>query len=247
MTFESLQAHEEYVLPYLAHDYRRKSLERLVQGYVTGKKVLDVRCLTGQLAVDLALKGFEVTALDAHVKGVEISNAHARAQGLGKDIARFYDLEHLLEQVGSERFDTVLCLDTLHHVHHDEALLEQIAQVLVDGGRLIVATSAFPFLRGYRDRMLGHVRRYSRRDIRELLARHGFEITFMHYWNFLGLAPYVLIERVANVQIPEKVRYRREGSILDRLLRWWYFTFENRLPFPIGLTHFIVAHKHGSP
>ena len=189
MTFESLQAHEAYVLPYLAHDYRRKSLERLVQRYVTGKRVLDVRCLTGQLAVDLALKGFDVTGLDAHVKGVESSNALARARGLTRDIARFYDLEHLVEQVNGQQFDTVICLDTLHHVPHDEHLLAQIAHVLVDGGQLLVATSAFPFLHRHRDKMLGHVRRYSRSGIRDILTRHSFEIRFMHYWNFMGLVP----------------------------------------------------------
>ena len=243
MTFESLQAHEAFVLAYLQRDYRRKNLERLVQEYVTGRRVLDVRCLTGHLAVDLARKGFEVTALDAHVKGVELSNRHAREQGLPGEIARLWDLEHLLEAVGVERFDTVICLDTLNHVDHDELLLAQIASVLVDGGRLILAVPAHPALYGPRDRWLGHRRRYTRRGIQERLDRQGLSIRVHRYWNVLGLLPYLVIERVMKRQIPERLRYGRAGSLPHRLLRWWYGTIENRLRFPTGLSHVIVAQK----
>ncbi len=243
MTLETLQVHEAYVLPYLQHDYRRKSLERLVQDYVTGKKILDIRCLTGQLAVDLILKGFSVTGLDAHPKGVELANRHARKHGINRDIARLWDLAHLLEAVGAERFDAVICLDVLNHVEDDAQAIRQVAQVLVDGGRVVIAAPAFPSLYGKRDRMLGHQRRYTQRGIRELLERHGLQIHYRRYWNLLGLLPYILVERILNTEIPERLRYGRHGSLPNRLLRWWYMTIENRVPFPIGLTHFVVAEK----
>ncbi len=247
MTLQSLQGHEAYVLPYLRQDYRRKSLERIVQDHVTGKKILDIRCLTGQLAVDLILKGFNVTGLDAHPKGVELANRHAREHGINRDIARLWDLAHLLEAVGDARFDTVICLDTLNHVEDDARVIKQIAQVLVDGGRVVIAAPAFPSLYGKRDRMLGHQRRYTQRGIRELLERHGLTIHYRRYWNTLGFLPYVLIERVLNTETPERLRYGWSGSLPNRLLRWWYMTVENRVPFPIGLTHFVVAQKPASP
>lgn len=243
MTLESLQMHEAYVLPYLQRDYRRKNLERLVQRHVTGTRVIDIRCLTGHLAVDLALRGCDVTGLDGHERGVELANRHAREQGLQKDIARLWDLEHLLKAVGGARFETAICLDTLNHVENDEPIVAQLAQVLVEGGQLIVAAPAFPSLRRHRDRMLGHMRRYTRRGICRLLERHGFTIQTMRYWNFLGLLPYFLIERVANREIPERLRYGRQGSLPNRMLHWWYRMVENRLLFPVGLTLFIVAHK----
>ncbi len=243
MTLKSLQVHEEWALGYLPYDYRRKSLEKLVQKYVTGNKVLDVRCLTGHLAVDLMLRGFDVTGLDGHVNGVAMSNDYARSKGIQREFARIWDLTHLREAVDGKRFDTVICLDTLNHAEDDTGIIRQIGEVLVPGGRLIVAAPAFPSLHRQRDRSLGHVRRYSRKAIYELLERCGFKIRFWHYWNSLGLLPYFLIERVAKTQIPERLRYGRKNSAFRRIMWWWYFTVENRLPFPVGLTHFIVAQK----
>lgn len=249
MTLQTLQDHEARTLRYFGDDYRRKSLEQLVHSYVTGQRVLDLRCLTGHLAVELALEGREVVALDGYAEGAAMTNALARRRGLGRDIARVWDLAHLIAAVDGQHFDTVLCLDTLNHVTDDEAAVAAIAQVLSGGGRLILSAPAFPALHGKRDEALGHLRRYTKSRLSRLLEHGGFQIQMMRYWNFAALPAYVLIEKLLRRKLPEGLRYGRSklfGSLPNHVLRWWYTTVENRLLFPCGLTWFVIAHRRAT-
>jgi 2-polyprenyl-3-methyl-5-hydroxy-6-metoxy-1,4-benzoquinol methylase len=247
MTVQSMQWHEAVTLRHTATDYRRRGLLALVRPYLTGPRVLDMRCLTGQLAVDLAARGFEVTGLDAFRPAAAVTNAQARRRGVEAEIARAWDLADLRSAVNGSRFDCVVCLDVLNHVADDEAMVAQIAQVLSPGGRLILAVPAFPGLLGKRDRTLGHLRRYTRAGLTALLARHGLAVRHLRYWNFIALPPYVLIERLLGGCIPDGLRYRppeRAHSWPSRLLGWWYEAVESRVRFPCGLSLFVVAHKH---
>lgn len=165
-------------------DFRRQSLVQLAKRYVCGPRALDMRCITGTLAVELAVAG--------------------------------------------------------------EDMMGDIAQTLKSGGRLILNAPAFPALLGKRDRSPGHLRRYTRRALASLLKQAGLRIRLMRYWNFAALAPYVVIEKVLSSQVPEPIRYGYWpfiGSLPNRALRWWYVHIENRLPFPAGLSLFVIAHK----
>jgi len=246
MTWQTLQEHEAHYLSFFRDDYRRKSLERLVRRFVMGHRVLDVRCLTGQLAVDLALAGLEVTGLDALPEAVAEANAYARRRGVPGELVKEWDLEHLTPAVDGHRFDTALCLDTINHVKDDNVLMGQLAQVLTHGGRLVITAPAFPSLHGKRDHALGHLRRYTRGQFRALIERHGFEVELLRPWNFAALPLYALIEGALRREVSEDLRHGRRGPInrvRNRLLRWWYTGVENRLWFPLGLTWFVVAKK----
>jgi len=249
MTWQTLQEHEAHYLPFFQDDYRRKSLERLAQRFVTGRRVLEVRCLTGHLAVELAQRGFEVTALDGLSEAVSSANAYGRSRGLTYDITRPWDLEHLTEAVAGAQFDTVICLDTLPHVPDDKAFLKQLHQVVAPGGRLILNGPAFPGLHGRRDAALGHLRRYTRGSFRALVASHGFELEVLRWWNFTGLPLYALLEGLLRVEVKEGLRHGRRGAVnrvTSRLLRSWYLAVENHVRFPLGLSLLAVARRTGT-
>lgn len=245
MTIDTMRWHEAVNVHY-DRDFRRQSLVRLAKRHVTGRRVLDMRCITGSLAVALALEGREVTALDGYAGSVETTNALARARGLSKDLARLWDFTDLVRHVGPGRFDTVLCLDVLNHVEDDERAVAEIAQVLTERGRIIVAAPAFPALLGKRDRSLGHLRRYTKDGLRGLLERHGLEVQSLRFWNFTALPIYALIERGMRARISDGFRYgweERLGVLPNRALSWWYTAVENRVALPWGLSLFAVAQK----
>ena len=174
------------------------------------------------------------------------ANAHGRSRGLTRDITRFWDVNHLTEAIGGARFDTVLCLDTLQHTDDPDALLPQVRQAIVPGGRLIINAPAFPSLHGKRDAVLGHLRRYTQGQFRALIERNGFRIERLRWWNFTGLPLYWLLEGVLKVEVKESLRHGRRGPlnrILNPLLRVWFETVENRVPFPCGLTLIAVARR----
>ncbi len=245
MTIETMRRHESVNLHY-DQDFRRRSLVQLTLPHVIGPRVLDMRCLTGSLAVELALAGMDVTALGGHEQSVARTNAFARSRGITRPIAQVWDLTRLTQQVGVNRFDSVVCLDVLNHVRDDEEAMAEIAQVLVDGGQLIVAAPAFPGLLGKRDRSLGHLRRYTKAGLKMLLERHGFSVTTIRFWNITAFPLYALVERGLKSRISDEFRYGwwgRVGSLPNRVLTAWYAVVENHIAPPFGLTLFAIARK----
>jgi SAM-dependent methyltransferase len=228
------------------HDFRRQGLVRLARRYVLGPRVLDMRCITGALAIDLAARGMDVTALDGYEGAVATTNARAKRAGLRKPLAQLWDLTGLKRRMGAKRFETVVCLDVLNHVRDDAETVAEISQVMAARGRLIVAAPAFPTLLGRRDKSLGHLRRYTRTELRLLLECHGLVVDRMRYWNATAFPVYALMERAFKQRISDNTRYGvwgKMGSLPNQFLTWWYTAVENHVSPPFGLTHFVIARK----
>ncbi|MCH7946160.1 MAG: class I SAM-dependent methyltransferase [Armatimonadetes bacterium] len=96
--------------------------------------------------------------------------------------------------VQSGTIDVVVSLDTLEHVADDEAAVSEIARVLRPGSVLVLNVPAFKWLWGPHDVALMHYRRYTKRQIRDLLERHGFKLEKLSYSVFL-LFPMVILVR----------------------------------------------------
>ncbi len=99
---------------------------------------------------------------------------------------------------------------------------------------------------GLRDQSLGHLRRYTKQSIRELLERNGLTVESIRFWNFAALPVYFLVEKVLRRRMSDGLRYGRGkvvGSLPNRLLGWWYAGVENLLLFPCGLSFFIIARR----
>lgn len=249
MTLQTLREHEGQVLDMYKTDYRRLNLEELALRYVERGPVLDSRTFSGTLAVELAARGFEVVGLDGHERAVQIANERARSRGVERPIVELWDLEGLVERVGKNRFETVLCLDLLSHVRDDRETMDEISTTLIDGGRLILMAPAHPGLHGKRDESLGHLRRYSKDGLQKLLEDSAFRVDSMRYWSFAGLPLYFFFEKILKKGVSQELRCVNLGflgSLPNTFLTWWYAAVENRLILPWGLSLFVIAHKDSS-
>lgn len=64
-------------------------------------------------------------------------------------------------------YDTILYIDVLEHIEHDQQEMEAAYQQLAPGGHVIVLSPAHQFLFTTFDEGLGHFRRYSRQTLRD--------------------------------------------------------------------------------
>ncbi|WP_368744595.1 class I SAM-dependent methyltransferase [Desertibaculum subflavum] len=104
-------------------------------GEVGGRRVLDVGCGDGALAVDLLRRGAEVTGID--VSSAMIEAAKRRAAGLRGDIAfEIADARKLPFPDAS--FDVVTAITILCFIEDAQPVFREIARVLRPGGRLVI-------------------------------------------------------------------------------------------------------------
>jgi len=97
-----------------------------------------------------------------------------------------------------ERWDVAFLLDVVEHLPDHLEVLGQVRQILRPGGLALVTAPALNVFWSHNDELVGHVRRYSRRDLRALADNCTMELRWSRYFMFL-LSPLVLLHRLRNV------------------------------------------------
>lgn len=145
--------------------------------------------------------------------------------------------------------DLLLMMDVLEHVEDDLGLLNSYVSKIPVGAHVLVTMPAFKFLWSGHDEFLGHYRRYSLKQVVELLENAGLELEQKCY--FFGL----VFPLVATARLMGGLRRKRDDvphsdlkkhnaftNGLLRLICWLelpWFRF-NRLA---GLSVFCLARK----
>ncbi len=91
-----------------------------------------------------------------------------------------------LDAVPDGSIDVVYTLNVLEHIADDRAVLVAVRKKLKAGGRLLVYVPAFALLFSDMDRLVGHERRYSLRELKEKLETAGFRIELARHADAIG-------------------------------------------------------------
>jgi 2-polyprenyl-3-methyl-5-hydroxy-6-metoxy-1,4-benzoquinol methylase len=84
-------------------------------GQISGLRVLDLACLEGMYAIEFALRGAEVVAIEGREANLEKARFAARVLGLGGIDFQLGDVRDLSRERHGV-FDVVLCLGILYHL-----------------------------------------------------------------------------------------------------------------------------------
>jgi 2-polyprenyl-3-methyl-5-hydroxy-6-metoxy-1,4-benzoquinol methylase len=147
-------------------------------------RTMDAGSGNGVFAAYAATRGNTVVACSFAESEQAETRRRMRVLDLSQVDVRVLDLREL-EQHASElgTFDQILCLETLEHIVADQQVVEQLAQLLSPGGRLIVSVPFAEHRPLYLETLSqvedgGHVRwGYSEARLRELLVAAGLEPT----------------------------------------------------------------------
>ena len=91
-----------------------------------------------------------------------------------------------LEQIPGESIDLAYSFNVLEHIEDDAAALSGLHRVLKPGGRLLLYVPAFMVLYSAMDRRIGHVRRYTKSTLIDVVRGAGFTIDEIRYADSLG-------------------------------------------------------------
>lgn len=83
------------------------------------------------------------------------------------------------------QFDTILYIDVLEHIEHDEDEMRTAAERLLPGGRIIVLAPAWQHLFSDFDRSIGHHRRYSKASLARFQIA-GLQLEAAFYLDAMG-------------------------------------------------------------
>jgi 2-polyprenyl-6-hydroxyphenyl methylase/3-demethylubiquinone-9 3-methyltransferase len=106
-------------------------------GPLEGLSILDIGCGAGLLSEPLSRLGADVTGLDPAAASIGVAQAHARATG-----AELTYRTGTVEDLARERakFDVVLAMEVVEHVHDVAAFVARAASLVRPGGLFALST-----------------------------------------------------------------------------------------------------------
>jgi SAM-dependent methyltransferase len=161
-------------------------------GIEDGFRVLDFGCYDGYLVRRLrALNKVRGVGIDISPRAIALARQAAEQEGL--DGLEFIVTDGANLPFPNDSFDVVICSEILEHVPDLDAVLAEIARVLVKGGRLYATMpnslsdvwQPFHALCRRVDLVEGHLRRMTRTEFIAALQRHGLQPTRVRYRGFV--------------------------------------------------------------
>ncbi|MCH8305376.1 MAG: class I SAM-dependent methyltransferase [Candidatus Marinimicrobia bacterium] len=220
---------------------RRALVNRLLAKYIGNgtKRLLDIGCGTGIMVEILSAQGHKVVGLDLLPQGLR-STRHKVPHSMLIQA----DLSIQLP-LSDKVFDVVIVLDVLEHVD-DESLLEEVNRVLNPGGIILLTVPAFPWLWSFRDEDAGHLRRYTRKSIHDLMSKSDLQIIETRYYQFF-LFPFIAMTRLIGRKRKEMRDFEEQPIwVINKALSWinrlevWLSDY---IPLPYGSSMAIVCQK----
>jgi SAM-dependent methyltransferase len=198
-----------------------------------GRRVLDAGAGVGTFSALAVAAGADVVAMEPEPEFARILRERFA------DAEQVHVVEGTVAAVDSSGFDSVICFNVLEHIEDDGVTLQAFWERLVPGGRLFLLVPAHPRLYGGYDRAAGHIRRYAKRPLSELIARAGFEIEMLRHVNPVGALGWLVRVRLHSSSDWPSGSF----ATFDRLVP--IVRPLDRLRLPFGLSLWAIARRTG--
>ena len=133
-----------------------------------------------------------------------------------------FDVYESLNQV-QVSFDLVYSSNVLEHILDDVKTIREIYSALNQGGTLFIYVPAHQFLYSQLDEQVGHLRRYSKKDLQNKIASAGFQIQKIEYHDTLGFIASIALKVFGvnkKIGLGSTLSYRIYDTVIFPISKW---------------------------
>jgi SAM-dependent methyltransferase len=139
-------------------------------------------------------------------------------QRLRENLAPYRDRMAVVDDLGCltpASFDYLFAFEVLEHIDDDEAALQDWTRYLRPNGRIMLTVPAHARKYGKSDEVVGHIRRYERHELMELLTATGYSDIHLSNYGF----PLTSVTRMVSNLLVAREREHLNLSPVERSLR----------------------------
>lgn len=206
-----------------------------------GHSILEIGAGVGNITTLLKEKqGRHVYATD--VSPIYLEYLHNLFRDTPNVTVLYHDASQIFTPTpGMPKIDSIVCINVLEHIEDDVSALKAMHASLPMGGYLHLLVPSHTWLYGTIDRAIGHIRRYSHRELQNKIIQVGFVPIRFKAFNPVGIIGWLLQGKVL------------KRTFLDPLQTQWFdqmVPLIRHLPFQvnkhIGLSWVLTALKQDS-
>lgn len=178
------------------------------------RKIIDIGSGDAFIAGSVA-EAFPSTSVTA----VDINYSHEIIHRLNKQQPNL-ELKQTLEDVSNaEPIDAVLLMDVLEHLANPGEMLQSIRSKAVhEKTNFFITVPAFQSLFTEHDEILGHYKRYNRKQLKQLVTSNGFRVVHSGYF-YCSLLPVRTIQKWTKADFNENGLFNwKQGKFITNLI-----------------------------
>ncbi|NPD45555.1 MULTISPECIES: bifunctional 2-polyprenyl-6-hydroxyphenol methylase/3-demethylubiquinol 3-O-methyltransferase UbiG [unclassified Lentimicrobium] len=107
-----------------------------------------------------------------------------------------------------EKFDIIILFDVIEHIEDEKYFIESALAHLKKGGKLIINVPAHQWLYSRYDKIVGHLKRYNKKDINAIVNQIDGSSVNHKYWGF-SLIPLLLVRKLYLV-------FQKEENVISK-------------------------------
>jgi glycosyltransferase involved in cell wall biosynthesis len=134
-----------------------------------------------------------------------------------------------------EKFDSAVCVNVLETVEHPERVLASLHGCLKPGGNIVVLVPQGRGLFGSLDQAMGHKRRFTAAEMRQLLEKSGFKVEQLRQLNKVGAVSWWIYGKILHRKKIAKVALK----LFDKTV-WIWRRVDGLMPWR-GLSLIVIA------
>jgi SAM-dependent methyltransferase len=192
--------------------------------------------------------GGTVQILAKHGKVLNIDQSAEAVRLMQENGFEAYQMDGKRTPLGDGQFHLVAALDVLEHIQEDAVALQEWRRVLKPGGHVVLTVPAYQWLWSGHDVSLGHCRRYTARQLRQIVRDAGFEVSKCSYaitFSFFLIVAFRFYQKLFRPDA-QTSSYVKLPAILNSffiaLLRIEAFLLAN-FRFPFGTSILVIGRK----
>jgi 2-polyprenyl-3-methyl-5-hydroxy-6-metoxy-1,4-benzoquinol methylase len=228
------------------YQHRNNMITAAVSNYISSNDIVyDMGGGNGVVTKALINKGYNCVLIEALPQAIDI----AKARGID------HAVQSTIQDFNGTSLPTVLLLDVLEHIDNDESMLQQLFNQINSKGYLIITVPAFNHLTTDVDKDIGHFRRYTLKNLNDLLQKQGFVVKQKTYFFSLLYFPTLILrvlkyklgiqskDRTSRRQQEHLSNYKWLNNFIQKLFHWEVVLFNKKISIPLGTSCLVVAYK----
>jgi SAM-dependent methyltransferase len=227
--------------------HRNRVIAEVFHQFLPKGWVADIGGGNGFVAQALQQLGYEMVLIEPGEDGIKLAQERGIHPIIGSTLE---DAEFKPNSIPAAGL-----FDTLEHISNDSELLKDLFENLEPGGRLYITVPAYKALRSIEDDFVGHIHRYSQKELIHKIQQSGFAVDYCSYF-FMSLIFPIFVLR----SIPYRLGLIRKfdenwfmqqlnpkSQFLDRivnsLINWELKWIAGKRTIGFGASLIVAAHK----
>lgn len=136
-------------------------------------------------------------------------------------------------------FDTIILIHVLEHIENDRKALTHLHALLSPAGRVLIEVPAMESLFSVHDKMLGHYRRYNKKNFREAVDTSLFSIKDLWFQDQIGMLGSFFYFKMRKIELKSEegaALVTKQGALYDKYVIPVESFYDKFFRFPFGLS-----------